>query len=510
MTSRLLRRCTAILGLLAVAACGRVASTPPNADRARSPGIVLIVVDTLRADTVPLLSTEPASLPSLSSFAKGATTFADAISSAAWTPQALPSLLTGLTPPHTGCEGMGETHVPALPGGVTTLAERLRAAGYGTAAFTGGGYLSASQGLAQGFGIFFPSFDVLGPEACLSTWSKLRREGVPFFLLLHTYAPHDPYGEKDARAMASAAPPAKPASPTLARTFSGPEGSIETPLDPVVLRECALEWLLDGPARPSNDRLIAEGAGKSFPPALHRWIDGGYLSDALGRAAIEGRLREAYRRGLAPTDAILSRSFAALEAAKLPPDTIVVVTSDHGEAHGEHGYLTHERYLHDEIVRVPLLVRAPGRMPAGAVVRGGCGPVDLTPTLLELAGLPPALEEIDGRSLVALAHGRAGGHPVVSTADRYEWAGGLSRVVREITVRDDRCLWSYVYELATGDVVAEHAFDLVEDPRALAPRPVGSMEWRDPEFCRLVTVTRDEARQRFSLLPADPACDPAR
>jgi len=506
MTARLPRRCVAILGLLVVAACGRAGSTPHDADRVPSPGIVVIVVDTLRADAVPLTDAESTSLPSLRSFAKGATTFSDAISSAAWTPQALPSLLTGLTPPHTGCEGMGETHVPALPGGVTTLAERLRAAGYGTAAFTGGGYLSASQGIAQGFGVFLPSFDVLGPEECVSTWSKLRRDGAPFFLLLHTYAPHDPYGEKDARALASAAPPTMPASPTLARTFSGPEGSVELPLEPAVLRECAFEWLLDGRARPSNDRLLAEGAGKSFLPALHRWIDGGYLSDGKGRAAIERRLRDGYRRGLATTDALLSRTFAALEAARLPPDTIVVVTSDHGEAFGEHGYLTHERYLHEEIVRVPLLVRAPGRLPAGAVVRGGCGPVDLTPTLLELAGLPPALEELDGRSLVALARGRAGGHPVVSTADRYEWAGGLSRVVREITVRDDRFVWSYVYELATGEVVSEHAFDLVEDPKSLDPRPVGSLEWRDPEFCRLVGVTRDEARQRYSLPPAGPLC----
>jgi len=210
------------------------------------------------------------------------------------------------------------------------------------------------------------------------------------------------------------------------------------------------------------------------------------------------------------TDAILSRTLAALEAANLPPDTIVVVTSDHGEAHGEHGYLPHERYLHDEIVRVPLLVRAPGRMPAGAVVEGGCGPVDLTPTLLELAGLSPAEDELDGRSLVELAHGRPGGHPIVSTADRYDRTGGLSRAVREITVRDERPIWCYVYDLATADVVAEHAFDLVKDPRSLDPRPVGSIEWRDPVFCRLVTATLEEARQRSSLPPADPLCSVSR
>ncbi len=74
----------------------------------------MIVVDTLRADAVPLSHAEDTRLPSLRTFAKGATAFADAVASAAWTPQSMASILTGLSPLHTGCQGIAETGVPDL------------------------------------------------------------------------------------------------------------------------------------------------------------------------------------------------------------------------------------------------------------------------------------------------------------------------------------------------------------------------------------------------------------
>lgn len=500
-----LRRLAALLAALTVAACGSEGPSPTVAARTAKPGIVLIVVDTLRADAVPLSDAEPAHLPALRTFAKGATTFADAVASAAWTPQSMASVLTGLSPPHTGCQGTTETGVPGLPGGVRTLAERLAAEGYSTAAYTGGGWLADAQGIGQGFDPFHVGFDLLGVEVCLRMWTRQRRGGEPFFLLLHTYAPHDPYGEKDERAMASVAPSRVPPSPTLLRTLNRLTLTSDARIGPDEVRECAFEWFLDGPARPANSRLLLSEAGRPLALALQRWQDGGYLSDPAGRDGIEERLRAGYRQGLGLTDALLLRAFAALDEAALPPDTIVIVTSDHGEAHGENGYLFHERYLHDEIVRVPLLVRAPGRVPAGAVVRGTCGPVDLTPTVLELAGFPAPEGELDGRSLVAQAHGREGGHPVLSTADRHE--PDRDRAVREITIRDERRLWSYTYDLLTGEVVAEHAFDLVEDPRAVDPRRVDTLDWPDPEFCRLLDDSRDEVRKQFGLLPLDAPCE---
>lgn len=489
------------LGVLFLAACDATTSAAPAPARPPPPGIVLLVVDTLRADAVPLDDASPTRLPSLRRFAKEATTFSDAIAPGAWTPQSMPTLLTGLTPPHTGCEGMPERPVPPLPEAVLTLAERLKAVGYSTTAHTGGGYMSPGQGLAQGFDLFTPSFDTLGPEACISTWARGLAPGTPFFLLLHTYGPHDPYGTKDARAIASAAPSPLPPSPTLRRVHEHPEDpdSVEAALrDPVTMRTCVYEWFFDGLARPANSRLLHGGdPTKAFSRRMRRWLDGGYLQDPEGREPIERRFREAYEAGLSPTDEVLGRTFAALEAAKLPPDTIVIVTSDHGEAHGEHGFLTHARSLHDEVVHVPLWIRAPGRLPAGAVVRGTCGLVDVAPTLVGLARAPAFQGELDGRSLLPLVRGEAGGHPILSSADRQLVSERGDRNVRETTVRDDRLVWSYTYDLETGDLVDEHVIDRVADPRALAPRPVDSIEWPDAALYRLVTVTRDESRSRL-------------
>ena len=498
----------ALASMLAVGACGGDAASPAReaASRGRAPGIVLVVVDTLRADAIPFEGAGGTRLPSLRAFAEGATAFTDAIAPAAWTPQSMPSLLSGLTPPHTGCEGMAETSVPELPGAVVTLAERLREAGYATTGYTGGGWLADARGIGQGFDTFVNGFDVLGPEACVGEFARRRSPAAPFLLLLHTYAPHDPYGEKDPRAMASGGIPPVPPSPRLRRTIERLAADPEARLEPAELRDCAYDWFLDGPARPANARMVLSGGGHGLGRALQRWQDGGYLTDPGGRSAIEARFRSAYEVGLGLTDALLARTFGALERAKLPADTIVVVTSDHGEAFGEHGTLLHERRLHEEILRVPLLIRAPGRLPAGAVVAGTCGPVDLTPTLLELVGLPLAAGELDGRSLVGQALGREGGHPVVSTADRYEVDGDRTRSVREITVRDERRVWSYVYDVQTGEPLGESVVDLVEDPQGLDPRPAEAYAWPDGDFCRLVTACREEAREPYGRAPAGPVC----
>ena len=506
-----LRPAYALLGLLVVGACGGEPPTPPRTEsRAKGPSVVLVIVDTLRGDGVAIEGDAPGPMPALRAWAKGATAFADALAPASWTPQAMPSILTGLTPPHHGCEGMAETSVPALPNAVTTLAERMQALGYTTAAYTSGGYFAVAQGLYQGFDQFAESLDTEGPEACVATWLRNRPAGPPFLLVLHTYLPHDPYGPKDSKALHSAGVPKVPLSPTIERTFSDPGRSTATPLDPDTLRECVLEWFTDGMARPANGKLLSQKWATDFIPAMRLWIAGGYLADPKGRADVEARMRQAYVGGLGIMDGFLARLFAALDGAKIPDDTITIVCSDHGEAFGEHGYLTHERFLHDEIVRVPLLVRAPGRLPAGAVVRGTCGPVDIPPTILDLVGhaAPPAA--FDGRSLVPLAKGKAGGHPVTATADRYEIVGGGPRAVREVRVRDATRVWSYVYDVASGERVEEHVFDLAKDPRMLAPLPLEAIPWPDDEFCAAVTANRDEARLRFGLTPLGSPCKPPR
>src|SRR6185436_5875330 len=90
-------------------------------------------------------------------------------------------------------------------------------------------------------------------------------------------------------------------------------------------------------------------------------------------------------------DSRLGELFARLDRLDLSDRTLVIITSDHGESLGEHGLYTHGSSLHEEQVRVPLILRLPGRLPAGLVVSDGMAShVDLVPTILDLAGQRPA------------------------------------------------------------------------------------------------------------------------
>ena len=109
-----------------------------------------------------------------------------------------------------------------------------------------------------------------------------------------------------------------------------------------------------------------------------------------------------YEREVRYTDDLLADLLGAVD-----PHAVVVVTSDHGEGFGEHFWTGHGFDLHDEALLVPLVVRAPGLIPAGRVIEEQVGLVDLAPTLLELLGAP-ALPDIQGQSFAGLLTGRRG------------------------------------------------------------------------------------------------------
>jgi arylsulfatase A-like enzyme len=124
----------------------------------------------------------------------------------------------------------------------------------------------------------------------------------------------------------------------------------------------------------------------------------------------EDRAPALYDREIRHVDDELRRFFGALAELALLDETLLVVTSDHGEGFLEHGIYGHGRTLHGEVLNVPLLLRGPG-IPRGLRVAEPVAHVDLMPTLLELAGIPipPSLM---GRSLVPLLRGERGGAPV--------------------------------------------------------------------------------------------------
>src|SRR5436190_13819589 len=198
--SKLVSRYVALVALVAAFSGGCKKSPSETSTEGPAPGIVILCIDTLRADAVGMPGSPVNAMPALEKFAREAVCFSEASSSSSWTPPAVATLLTGLLPFHHGVRGVNGEHgdvvVPPLVGAVVTLAETLRDAGWDTAAYTAGGWLSPMQGMDQGFRAFGTGFDQFGPEFAMSSWERSRPKDRPCFLYLHTLAAHDPYGDK--------------------------------------------------------------------------------------------------------------------------------------------------------------------------------------------------------------------------------------------------------------------------------------------------------------------------
>jgi choline-sulfatase len=329
-----------------VVACG--SATPPS--------VVLIVVDTLRADAVGpyggIVNT-----PTLDRLAETGVVIEGACTPTPSTGPAHASLMTGL---HPWNHGVLRNAVP-LADESLRLAPQFQQAGYETAAFVSS-YNISRFGFEQGFDRFDyqPShrhnqkpFWRPGSETTDAALHWLAdREDTPFVLWVHYFDPHAPY--------------------------TAPAG-FERPQDE------AIDLSGKPGMRPQKQR------------SLRRIIRG-------------------YRANVAYTDAQIGRLLAALRDEGQLDHTIVVVTSDHGEGLGDHGLIGHGRNLHDELVEIPLLIRAPG-LPANRRLRGPAQLEDMMPTLLSLTGLPVP-PQLDGFDLTPWLAGKSPASPRNSVVGR--------------------------------------------------------------------------------------------
>ena len=287
--------------------------------------LVLVSIDTLRADHLPSYGYARETAPFVAELAARGTLFEQAFAAA---PSTSPSHMTMFTSQEPSVHGLlGNEALAVLPRGVPTLAERLRAEGLANGAATEGGAVTAGVGFERGFDSFQenpmpvphrPGLQAPVTFADALAWLRAQRDRRSF-LFVHTYEVHGPYRAPDA----------------YARLFEG-----------------------DAPGLAGDPRLRPHQR-----PVL-------------------------YDREIRFADDELRRFFAALEAEGRLAHTLVVVTSDHGEEFLEHGYLGHGATLPDEVLRVPLLLVGPG-IPAGRRVGTPVGHLDLLPTLLELLGAPP-------------------------------------------------------------------------------------------------------------------------
>lgn len=329
-----------VASLLGLVACGQ----EPLAPR----GVILVSLDTLRADRVGFQGYERATTPFLDRLAEKGLIFERAYSQAPWTLPAHATLLTSMYPSVLGLAAYPRAGI--VPAEAVSLAEHLRAAGFRTHAETAGGFLSASLGFGQGFEHYEDrsrSFRQGVDRA--SAWLADLPEQERFFLFLHTYDIHryEPPGWARRELVDANAPPQQLAHALAQVTARGSRGLAE---------------FIQNPVFASQIRELAK------PSKIY--LD--QLYDASVRAA----------------DAQIERLWKQLEELGLAEETLLIITSDHGEELFDHGRTGHGFTLYDENLRVPLLL-VHASVGTGRIARV-VPLLDLAPTVSAVLQLPPA------------------------------------------------------------------------------------------------------------------------
>ncbi|MCD4749422.1 MAG: sulfatase-like hydrolase/transferase [Thermoanaerobaculales bacterium] len=333
------------------------------------PNIILISIDTLRPDHLGVYGYDRRTSPHIDRLAANhGVVFETVVASAPWTLPSHISLFSGLDAVRHGINyGIPKKTVPLIT-------QYLSDWGYTTVGITGGGYLSSQYGFATGFDSYSSWQGTAGSEGELTKGvdSLLRWLDVHgtenFFAFFHTYEVHSPYRPR-APYFAGWSEPAKRGFGGVveARTAGYDEKAGYVGLNSI------------GVTEPRQDlRPLEEGE-------LQLVID-------------------CYDAGIAFTDEHLGRLFEYLESSRLMENTVVIVTSDHGEALGERGFFDHGR-LHDPEILVPLIIAAPGRSANGGREARQVRLLDLAPTILDLArGDVP--DDLDGVSLAPILSGQ--------------------------------------------------------------------------------------------------------
>ena len=423
------------------------------------PSLVLVTLDTVRADYLSCYGHPAATTPNLDRLAEEGTRFELALASSALTPVSHASLLTGRFNADHGVRVLAADTGVELRSGLPTLATELGAAGYRTIAVHSAIPFYPDFALTRGFDVvedFAPS----GAAARAGSGARPRR--------------------------------LEAAVDVVAREVEAAPGRFFVWLD---------LWDPPGHQPPPEEYVQDAPAGGGSPEEV--------------RAA---RQRQLYAAKVRYMDALTGRLLDALRAAGALETTIVAVTTGHGQGLEDHGWPLH-RVLYQEQIRVPLIVRAPGLAQVG-VVEDLVRTVDLAPTLLDLLGLPPTIGAgtpgagpFDGRSLrpwiEASAPDPAGAlEPLPAFADQVNGYDRRAGEIRERRPHDDHCYavldagWKLVWR--PNHPARSELFALSEDPAELA----NQWAWEHPEAARLRRLLGELAPWVAAPLDAAPGDGP--
>lgn len=395
---------------------------------ARRHNVLLITLDTTRADHLGCYGYPQPVSPRIDGLAERGTLFVNAYTTASVTPVSHASILTGQYPYRHGLRVMHGLSGNRLPQSAVTLAEILKDAGYKTAAFVSAFPAGSRFGMDQGFETFDEAFledpidRIVDASGIVYTGDNQRRADATtalaldwlagasgnFFVWLHYFDPHD----------AQILPP-----PEFLERFPAPAGEL-----------------------PEQLRYIYD-------------LELRYMDQQIGRV------------------------FDALEAAGRLEDTIVVVVADHGQGLGDHHWWSHG-LLYQEQIKAPLIIRVPAG-PSGRRVEHLVRTVDILPTIVDLVGVDPGRRlSTDGTSLVSLLQGGADNPGHVAYADSVNMLTYATEI-KTPDVKDDMLFavtdgrWKYIRHLIRE--AESELYDLARDPRELT----NLYRERPPELERL-------------------------
>jgi len=386
-----------------------------------TPNVVLISLDTLRADHLGCYGYHRSTSPNIDAFSEEAFLFEKAVAPSSWTLPSHASLFTGLHPVAHGAVSYPWVPVsvvfpgiPCIRNSEITLAELAREHGYMTAAYTEGVLVRAALGFSQGFDIYSdgePTYHEMAETTFgkALAWVQTYKQ-LPFFLFIHTYEIHAPYS------------PPKRFAAMFDKEYGGPVGT-------------RIEMCY---------------------PKVEGWSE-------ADRTHIEAL----YDGEIAYTDEVVGDFLGQLRRMGLLDNTVVIILSDHGEEFYEHGGVEHWKTLYDEVLHVPLIMRLPGANPPAGRVSRQVSLTDVYATVAELLAInrdmPP-----DCMSLLPLMGMSKSGEHYTRTVV----VSDLNELNREKLAQDPMRAWWRMQSVRTGEEKyiksekkqVEELFDLREDP----------------------------------------------
>jgi arylsulfatase A-like enzyme len=434
------------------------------------PNIILVTLDTLRADHLSFYGYPVETSPFLRSLAKQGVLFRNAYTSATWTLPAHGSLFTGQMP---SVNGLGFKNF-FLSDDANTLAEILKQQGYTTAGFIGGPFLVSAFRINQGFDYYnehldehsklkrFSVFRIFAKLLGRQLWetngqrsaadinSELFpyldwvRDRGPFFIFINYFDAHDPYD-----------PPQRYRELLYPGKITWEKGNLRSLF---IDKKTGIALFPDG--KPLKEKDFQQ-------------------------------LRYLYDAEIRYLDDQISRLWNKLQRRGFLENTIVLFVADHGETLGEHGFLDHGHLLYQEQVRIPFFVVGPGSWSGGKKIEEPVRIVDVFPTLLEQLRIPRP-ENVQGRSLLPLL-GRKGG-PEMSVfaeldADPHPRYLAFRKDQKMILKNNNKFI-----ETSTGE---NSLTNIVSDPEEMK-----NLIEKNPE---LAAILQAELGEYFShLLPAHP------